>query len=217
MAINQFVSYASKSVGTAVSTVFTAQASLQTALIGMTLSNTTDTPVTASAYVTRGGVDVFIVRNATVPVGGSLVAVGGDQKLCLIAGDSVRVTSSTATSIDVWASALLTGGAAATNQPVQIPVVPGLLTVTSWELGRVSTNPPFVQISTPAGGAAYNTLAARTAGSQMILLPQNITVTCTTAPAAFSGLNRVTFSDLTGAGIPAGSGSLGVGTQIQLL
>lgn len=120
MAINQFNSYASKSVGVTASTVFTAQASLQTALIGMTLSNTTTAPVTASAFITRGGQDVFIVRNATVPVGGSLVAVGGNQKLVLIAGDAVKVISSTATSIDVWASALLTGGAAAGSQPVVV-------------------------------------------------------------------------------------------------
>jgi len=120
MAINQFTSYASKNVGITASTVFTAQASVQTALIGMSLGNTTTVPVTASAYVTRGGQDVFIVRNAVVPAGGSLVAVGGDQKLVLIAGDAVRVIASTATCIDVWASALITGGEAVASQPVVV-------------------------------------------------------------------------------------------------
>ena len=43
----------------------------------------------------------FIVKNAEVFEGGALVAVGGDQKVVLEAGDIIKVASNTASSIDV--------------------------------------------------------------------------------------------------------------------
>ena len=41
------------------------------------------------------------VKTAAVPSGGSLVVVGGDQKVVMETGDSVKVTSSAASSCDV--------------------------------------------------------------------------------------------------------------------
>ena len=49
---------------------------------------------------------MYIVKNAPIPVGGSLVVVGGDQKLVLEPGDTVKVTSSQASSADVVLSHL---------------------------------------------------------------------------------------------------------------
>jgi phosphoribosylcarboxyaminoimidazole (NCAIR) mutase len=107
MATTTFTSYINKNVGTAVATVVTAGAGAQTNLIGMTCANTTNTAVTVSVYVTKGGQDFFIVRDATVPAGGTLVPVGGDQKMALNPSDVLRVTASTATCIDVITSALV--------------------------------------------------------------------------------------------------------------
>lgn len=107
MATTTFTSYVNKNVGTAAATVVTAAAGAQTNIIGMTCANTTNTAVTVSVYLTRGGVDHFIVRDATVPQGGSLVPVGGNQKLVLNVSDSLRVIASTATCIDVITSALV--------------------------------------------------------------------------------------------------------------
>lgn len=92
------------------------------------------------------------------------------------------------------------------------------ITVNSWELGRVGSDPAFLQITCPNNtGPEYTTLATRAPGSQITLLPQNITVTCPNAPSTLSFLNRVTFTGLTGAGIPGGSGTLATGTQLTLL
>ena len=107
MATTTFTSYVNKNVGTAAATVVTAAAGAQTNIIGMCVANTTNTAVTVSVYLTRSAVDYFIVRDATVPQGGALVPVGGDQKMVLNASVSLRVIASTATCIDVITSALV--------------------------------------------------------------------------------------------------------------
>ena len=103
---NTFTSYGNKSVGTSAATVVTIGASTQTTVIGMSCANITSSPVTVDAYFTRSAVDYYLVKGATVPVGGSLVIVGGDQKVVLITSDVLKVVSSTASSIDVITSVL---------------------------------------------------------------------------------------------------------------
>ena len=103
---NTFTSYVNKDVGTSAATVVTVGASTQTTVIGMSCANTTTSPVTVDAYITRSAVNYYLVEGATVPVGGSLVIVGGDQKVVLIASDALKVVSSTASSVDVVTSVL---------------------------------------------------------------------------------------------------------------
>lgn len=103
---NTFTSYMNKDVGTTADTVVTVGAATQTTIIGLCMANTSTSPVTASAYVTRSGVDYYIVKNATVPVGGGLVPVGGDMKVVLITSDILKVVSSAPTSIDSIISVL---------------------------------------------------------------------------------------------------------------
>jgi hypothetical protein len=47
-----------------------------------------------------------LIRGATVPVGGALVIVGGDQKVVLQPSDVLAVVNSAATSGDCFASLL---------------------------------------------------------------------------------------------------------------
>ena len=101
---NTFKNYVNADVGTTPVTVITA--STATTVIGMSLANKTASPVTISAYITVGGSDYYIVKDATVPVGGSLVTVGAEQKLVLETGDALKAVSSAAASIDVIASVL---------------------------------------------------------------------------------------------------------------
>jgi len=103
---NTFTSYMNKDVGTSAATVVTVGGSTQTTVIGMSCANTTTSPVTVDAYITRSAVNYYLVEGATVPVGGSLVIVGGDQKVVLIASDALKVLSSTASSVDVVTSVL---------------------------------------------------------------------------------------------------------------
>lgn len=103
---NNFKSYLSKDVGTSAASVYTCPSATQTTLIGLSMSNTTVSPVTVSAYITRSSVDYYIVKGATLPVGGSLAAVGGDMKVVLQPSDILKVVSSAASSVDVTASLL---------------------------------------------------------------------------------------------------------------
>lgn len=103
---NTFTRYLNKSVGTSAATVVTVGAATQTTVIGLSLANTTAAPITVSAYVTVSAVDYYLVKDATVPVGGSLVVVGGDQKFVMVTGDVLKVISSAASSADVITSVL---------------------------------------------------------------------------------------------------------------
>lgn len=103
---NTFTRYVNKNVGTSPATVVTVAASTQTTVIGLSLANTTTSPITVSAYVTISAVDYYLVKDALVPVGGSLVVVGGDQKFVMITNDALKVVSSAASSADVITSVL---------------------------------------------------------------------------------------------------------------
>lgn len=106
MATNTFTRYVAKNVGTSASTLVTAPASTQTTIIGLTASNTTTSPITVDVYITASAVDYYIVKSATVPVGGSLALFGADGKLVINTGDIVKVVSSAASSADVILSCL---------------------------------------------------------------------------------------------------------------
>jgi len=103
---NNFTRYLNKSVGTSAATVVTVGASTQTTIIGLSLANTTTSPITVSAFITASAVDYYLIKDATVPVGGTLVVVGGDQKTVLITSDALKVISSAASSADVVTSVL---------------------------------------------------------------------------------------------------------------
>jgi len=103
---NIFTSYMNKDVGTAAATVVTVGASTQTTIIGLSFANTTTSPITVSAYITRSAVNYYLIEDATVPVGSSLVVVGGDQKVVMITGDALKVVTSAAASADVVTSVL---------------------------------------------------------------------------------------------------------------
>jgi hypothetical protein len=103
---NTFKSYPSKNVGTSAASVYTCPSATQTTLIGLSMANTSASPITTDAYITRSAVNYYLVKGATVPVGGSLVVVGGDQKVVLQPSDVLYVVNSAASSGDCFASLL---------------------------------------------------------------------------------------------------------------
>ena len=103
---NTFTRYVSKNVGTTPVVLVTAASATQTTLIGLTLANTSASPITVSVYVTASSTNYYLVNNATIPVGGSLALFGADGKLVLNTGDAFTVVSSAANSADVIVSAL---------------------------------------------------------------------------------------------------------------
>ena len=89
-------SYVNSTIGTSANTIFTASAT--TALVGVQIANVSDSPITVSLYVTRSAADYYLVKNATVAVGGALAAIGGDVKHFLVTSDVLKVVSSAANS-----------------------------------------------------------------------------------------------------------------------
>jgi hypothetical protein len=104
MATYTNVSYAVKNVSTGGSTVTTVSSGTL-AIASLVAANTSTSPITVDVYITRSAVNYYIVKAATVPVGGSLEAIQGNRVI-LQASDSLAVVASAATSADVWVSAL---------------------------------------------------------------------------------------------------------------
>lgn len=85
---NEFKNY--KGVGvTTENVVFTGPADTQTTVIGLTVANTGVSTATASVKLGSA----YLVKNVEIPLGSSVVVVGGNQKVVAMAGDTVSVES----------------------------------------------------------------------------------------------------------------------------
>ena len=93
-------------------TIYTCPASTETTIIGMSIANITTSQITVDVKIESDTADaetnanVFVIKDAPVPVGGTLVPIGGDQKIVLQATDVLKVQSDTANSADVVLSIL---------------------------------------------------------------------------------------------------------------
>lgn len=103
---NAFKNATARNIGVTETSVYTAPAASQVTVIGMTIANITTSNITVTVRLSEGGNFTHIVKDALIRPGSSIVVVGGDQKIVLEATDSIRVTSSLATSIDVVMSVL---------------------------------------------------------------------------------------------------------------
>ena len=98
-------SYVAKNVGASPSTLVTVPSATTIAITSLVVANTTTSPITCDVYFTRSATDYYLVKTATVAVGGSLEVIGGNR-VVLIASDALKVTTSAASSADVVVSAL---------------------------------------------------------------------------------------------------------------
>ena len=90
----------------------TGSVAMESIIIGIYLSNTTSTGITGSVFLDAfGGAagDIYVVKDATVPAGSSLEVISGGKLVVQGDGtnnDVVRISSSTASSLDVTVSVL---------------------------------------------------------------------------------------------------------------
>lgn len=103
---NTFKNYFLKNATTTAANVYVAPAATQSTIIGMTIGNTTASPITANVTVVSAGTTYFMLQNATISNGGALVPIGGDQKLVMEAGDYMQVQTSASNAADVIVSVL---------------------------------------------------------------------------------------------------------------
>ena len=93
-------------------TIYTGKSGTETTIIGMSIANITTSSVTVDVKIesdtsdTETNANVFLIKDAPIPVGGTLVPVGGDQKVVLLNTDVLKVQSDTANSVDTTLSIL---------------------------------------------------------------------------------------------------------------
>ena len=100
-------SYVAKNVSTGGSTLTTVAAATTIAVTSLVVSNTSSSPITCDVYFTRSAVNYYLIKTATIPVGGSLEVISGNR-VVLIASDALVVVASASSSADAVASALVT-------------------------------------------------------------------------------------------------------------
>jgi hypothetical protein len=109
-----FKNYIKQAVGTGNTVVYNPTASgIQSTIIGMTVSNRIANNISISVTVSNGANSaqagantVYIVKDAVVPSGASIVPVGGDQKVVLEENDFLEVSANAASSADALISVL---------------------------------------------------------------------------------------------------------------
>jgi hypothetical protein len=99
---NTFTRKTSQNVGASPSIIgaYTVPSSTTTIVIGLVCTNTTGSAITANVFLANATANTYIVANAPISSGASLIPIGGDQKIVMITGDKIYVQSSAATSID---------------------------------------------------------------------------------------------------------------------
>ena len=104
------------STGTSSDAVYTVPSTgstaMETVVIGIYLSNTGITGVTASVFIDAyngSSYDIYVVKDATVPAGSTLEVISGGKLVVQgdgVTNDAIRVSSSTASSLDATISVL---------------------------------------------------------------------------------------------------------------
>jgi hypothetical protein len=109
-----FTKYFKQSVGASNNVIYNpTTAGMQATVIGMTICNKSNSTIQVSATLSiganaqnAGANSVYIVKDAVVPVGSTLVPIGGDQKVVVNQNDFLEVSSNAAASADVLLSVL---------------------------------------------------------------------------------------------------------------
>ena len=99
-----FRRYTSNDVGTGAATLFTANS--YDTIVGISVANITTSSVVASVYINDGSNDIYLVKDAPIPSGSALQVLDGGAKFVVQASDALKVVSDTASSLDVWVSAV---------------------------------------------------------------------------------------------------------------
>lgn len=95
-------------VGTAPSGLYTVPSGNTATIIGLSVANklTQQVYVDITLYDASASKSAYIGKNIPLPVGSSVIVVGGEHKIVLESGDSIVVNSNAEASVDVIMSIL---------------------------------------------------------------------------------------------------------------
>ena len=94
----------SNNVGTAPATVMTADS--YDTVVGISISNVTSGTINVDCYINDGTNDIYLIKTAPILSGSTLQIIDGGSRFVLHSGDALKVVSDTASSADVWVSAV---------------------------------------------------------------------------------------------------------------
>ena len=97
-----FRRYTKNNVGAVAETVLTANS--YDTIVGISVANVAAVTVTASVYINDGADDIYLIKDAPIPVGSALQVLDGGAKFVVQDLDVLKVISDTASSLDVWVS-----------------------------------------------------------------------------------------------------------------
>ena len=113
---NNFKRVCTPSIGTSNTTIYTPPAgagstALETIVIGITMANKTSSVVTASVFIDNedGSNDVYVVKDASIPTGGTLEVMAGNKLVLQHDGsnaDNLEAVANTGSAVDVTVSVL---------------------------------------------------------------------------------------------------------------
>jgi hypothetical protein len=75
-------------------------------IVGIHMTNTTSNAITVDCYLSNGGTNHYLIKSAPIAAGGALQLLDGGAKVVVASGDRLWVESDTASSLDVWVSAV---------------------------------------------------------------------------------------------------------------
>ena len=99
-----FRRHTANAVGTSAVEIF--QSNGFDCVVGISLSNVLGTAINATAYINDGSSDISIITTAPIPTGSSLQVLDGGAKLVMQNNDVMKAYCSTASSADIWVSAV---------------------------------------------------------------------------------------------------------------
>jgi hypothetical protein len=100
-----FKNYLTSNIGVTPTTVVTG-GSNQTTVYSLTVANViaSAVPITISVTMVSGATTAYLVKDAPVPVGSSIIIIGAPQKVALENTDIIQVVASAANAADVIVS-----------------------------------------------------------------------------------------------------------------
>ena len=75
-------------------------------VVGINLANIVAQQIIVSVYISNGGANYYLVKDAPIPSGSSLQLLDGGAKVVVQSGDRLNFISDTANSLDVVVSAV---------------------------------------------------------------------------------------------------------------
>ena len=99
-----FRRYTSNDVGTSAATVFTADS--YDTVVGISVANIAASTINVDVYINDGSNDIYLIKGAPIVQGGMLQIIDGGSRFVVQNGDALKVKSDTASSADVWVSAV---------------------------------------------------------------------------------------------------------------